>query len=126
MDKDLSKKREEIEPIGVMAYTSLMSILARCQDDVDSRTGAILHKLPTALLAALQNEECLQDIKNVGEKYPDLLPIIFAYAFGLRNNKKLNEWMKYESVNYREYIDNIGNAHKEWRNYLNKDTKSGR
>ena len=109
MDKDFVDNLNKPAPSGVIAYTSLMSRLEQCEDDANKRFEKILNKLPGALLCALQNDECLQDIKNVGEKYPDLLPAIFACALGLRNNKKLKEWKACESASYKDLITSIGN-----------------
>lgn len=109
MHKDNLNELNELELGGVMAYTPLMFRLKECGDDVDKRMETILHRLPVALLCALQNEECLQDIKNVGEKYPELLPVIFSCAMGLRSDKRLKEWTKYESADYKDFISGIGN-----------------
>jgi len=109
MKKDLYKELIELEPGGVMAYVPLMRKLKECGDDKNRRKEVALSYLPMALLCALQNEECLQDIKNVAEKFPELAPAIFTCAIKLRNDKSTQSWTQYESAKYKDFIASVAN-----------------
>ncbi|MBM2824657.1 MAG: hypothetical protein HW402_321 [Dehalococcoidales bacterium] len=109
MDKDFLDELNKLDTGGVLAYTLLLFILEECEDDADRRREVAIRLLPSALLCALQDQECLQDIKNVGEKFPELLPLISTHAIKLRGDKSFRDWTKYESANYREYISSIVN-----------------
>lgn len=107
MDDGLIRELIELEPGGVMAYTLLMSRLEECGGDVTRRSEMTLRHLPAALLCALQDENCLQDIMKVGEKYPDLLPYIYGCAIELRHDRKLRSWTEHESTSHRNFIEGI-------------------
>lgn len=106
MDSDLFEQKKDSETSGVMAYTPLLSRLERCADNAE-RDRVALKYLPANLLCALQDDNCLRDIIDVGEKYPRLLPYIYGIALGLRSNQKLKSWTEYESFNYKEFIAGI-------------------
>jgi predicted ester cyclase len=107
-DESRDNKLVEAKPIGVLVYTPLMMTLEGI-NDIDERKRIAIRHLPVDLLCASQNEQCLQDIKNVGKIFPDLLPVIFTCAAELRSDKRFGDWMKYESNNYRIFIASIVN-----------------
>jgi len=92
---------------GVLSYTPLMRELEESAQDTGERKRIALQYLPFALLCALQNDECLQDIKNVGEMYPDLITDIFTSAINLRNDEHFGGWTNYESVYYQTFINDM-------------------
>jgi len=94
---------------GVLAYTPLMNMLRDRPDDKGERKRVAAQHLPIALSCALQNDECLQDIKNVAETYLDLIPDILACALNLRKDKLFGEWTKYESKPYKDFIVSLDN-----------------
>jgi hypothetical protein len=89
---------------GVLSYTPLLYTLEGYADDIVKRKLVAVQYLPLALSCALQNDECLQDIKNVSMTYPDLIPVILTYAKDLRKDKMFGEWTKYESKPYQDFI----------------------
>jgi hypothetical protein len=85
---------------GVLSYTPLMKLLESPQDN----KRVALQYLPLALSCALQNDYCLQDIKNASKTYPDLIPDIVTCAINLRKDKLFSDWTKYESNKYKDFI----------------------
>jgi len=109
LDEKFLDELNELDPGGVLAYTPLLTRLEQCEDNVDRRREVAIRSLPMALLCALQDEKCLQDIIDVSEKFPDLLPEIYGVATGLRESKGFKDWTKYESANYKDFITGIEN-----------------
>jgi hypothetical protein len=109
LDKDFLDEPKVQKPSGMLAYNPLLPKLKECGDNLNRRKEVALHKLPVVLLCALQNEKCLHDIRDVSEKFPNLLSEIYGMAMGLRDNKKLKEWTEYESAGYRNFMAGIRN-----------------
>jgi len=94
---------------GVLAYAPLMQKLKESAQDAGERKRVAINYLPIALSCALQNDECLQDIKNVAEAYPDLISDILTSAINLRKDKHLSSWTNYESNLYKDFIKKLEN-----------------
>jgi predicted ester cyclase len=107
-DESRDNKLVLAKPFGVIVYTPLMMKL-EVINDVDERRQIAIRYLPVSLLCASQNDQCLKDVKNVSEAFPDLLPIIFTCATELRSDKRFGDWTKYESTNYKDFISSIVN-----------------
>lgn len=106
-DKDFLDELNELDPGGVLAYTPLMHKLEENGYTVAERKDIAISYLPIVLSCALQNNDCLDDIKNVAEKYPELIPEILTAALNLRNDKNFKEWTKYESKGYGEFVSTL-------------------
>jgi hypothetical protein len=107
----------DLEPGGVMTYTPIMRKLKGVKD-AEERKRIVIWRLPTALLCALQNEECLKDIKDVIATYPDLISIVIKSDHDLRQDKHYSDWMESESDGYKRMINELENhvEKKEARN----------
>jgi hypothetical protein len=110
-DEDSKKFIEELEELepddGVLAYTPLMVEVERCNNNPEKMKEVISVYLPLALLCGLRNDRCLKDIKDVGEKYPYLIPEIITSAQKLRKDKTFSSWTLFESAEYKTFIDSL-------------------
>jgi hypothetical protein len=106
----LDAEAEAMAHGGVLSYTPLMSMLQESSQDSGERKRIAVRYLPMALSCALQNLECLQDIKNVAETYPDLVSAIITCAHNLRKDKSFGSWTAYESTEYKDFIIKLENS----------------
>jgi hypothetical protein len=100
----LDAEKKALAGGGVLSYTPLTFKLEECAQDKGERKRIALQYLPMALSCALQNDECLHDIKNVSETYADLTPDILACAKNLRKDKLFGTWTEHESKQYKDFI----------------------
>jgi len=108
-DEEFNKNFDALCSLGgILFYTPLMHSLAECQND-EERQHTAAWRIPFSLLCALQNEQCLQDIKNVAEKYPELIPPIVEAAKGLRKDRLTRGWTDYETDTYKQVIMELEN-----------------
>lgn len=111
-DKNWVEELEQLEAEAgpVLAYTPLMPTLEKGNCNAEQRRKIALSYLPTALCYALQEIECLKDIKSVAEKYPELIPDIISAAENLRTSKDFASWTKYESAEYKAFINALSST----------------
>lgn len=104
----LARENESWKPVnpessGVLAYKPLMDRLEKINSPEGRRQKAS-ESLPMALLCAIQDSKCLNDIRNVANQYPHLIPEIVIADHDLRLNSKYHEWMDYETKDYKSFI----------------------
>jgi hypothetical protein len=87
------------------AYTPLSHALERDAHDYRERKEIAIEYLPTILTLSFHEHECLQDVINVGDRYPELVPEILTCALNLR--RKYSEKTDYEMQEYKDFITGL-------------------
>ena len=103
----MRKKLVESEPQGVLAYTPLLLKLDDCNGDTNCIREVATKRITVSLLCALQEDTCLQDIRQVVQRYPDLKLMIYECALKLRQDKKLKNWAEHESQEYKDFVASL-------------------
>ncbi len=88
---------------GGLTYKPLIGKLEGINSP-EGRRQTASKSLPMALLCAIQDNQCLSDIRNVANQYPHLIPEIVIADHDLRLNSKYHEWMDYETKDYKSFI----------------------
>jgi hypothetical protein len=104
-DEEFKAGLESLDPCAI-SYRRIMNVLAGWQDDKE-RLFEAKWRIPLGLLLAINHDECLQDIKNVADKYPEFIPLILKSAKEHRQGWLTRGWTHYETDAYKAAMKEI-------------------